>query len=133
MAKDDRDVAIKNADYLRYELDQEIKRANELKMKLDSYAACCDTEHCIETFVGKRIHDHLKMSRLDRCRVVVKQKEKVKPEDAASLEQDLIETFKTRKVLCHEPGAVDKTDHPSFHQRCVSIQRCVEYLEKQSD
>ncbi|KAE8957405.1 hypothetical protein PF011_g31156 [Phytophthora fragariae] len=56
-AKDDRDVAIKNADYLRYELDQEIKRANELKMKLDSYAACCDTEHCIETFVGKRIHD----------------------------------------------------------------------------
>ncbi|KAE9269952.1 hypothetical protein PR003_g30988 [Phytophthora rubi] len=60
-AKDDRDVAIKNADYLRYELDQEIKRANELKMKLDSYAACCDTEHCIETFVGKRIHDHLKI------------------------------------------------------------------------
>ncbi|KAE8952535.1 hypothetical protein PR001_g33252, partial [Phytophthora rubi] len=54
-AKYDRDVARKNADYLRYERDQEIKRANELKMKLDSYDACCDTEHCIEAFVAKRI------------------------------------------------------------------------------
>ncbi|KAE8962907.1 hypothetical protein PR001_g29547 [Phytophthora rubi] len=123
----------KNADYLRYERDQEIKRANEVKMKLDSYDACCDTEHCIEAFVAKRIREYLKMSRLDRCRVVVEQMKKVKPEDAASLEQDLDEFFKTRNLLCHEPGAVDKTDHPSFHQRCVSIQHCVEYFEKQSD
>ncbi|KAE9281606.1 hypothetical protein PR003_g27633 [Phytophthora rubi] len=102
-------------------------------MKLTSYAACCDTEHCIESFVGKHIHDHLKMPRLERCRVVVEQMKKIKPEDAASLEQDLDEFFKTRNLLCHEPGAVDKTDHPSFHQRCVSIQRRVENLEKQSD
>ncbi|KAE9262405.1 hypothetical protein PR003_g33550, partial [Phytophthora rubi] len=94
-ANGDRDVAIKNADYLRYELDQEIKRANVLKMKLDSYAACCDTEHCIETFLGERIHDYLKMSRLEQCRVVVEKMKKVNPKDAASLEQDLDEFFKT--------------------------------------
>ncbi|KAE8966401.1 hypothetical protein PR001_g28420 [Phytophthora rubi] len=132
-ANGDRDVAIKNADYLLYELDQEIKRANVLKMKLDSYAACCDTEHCIETFLGERIHDYLKMSRLEQCRVVVEKMKKVNPKDAASLEEDLAEFFQTRNFLCHEPGAVDKTDHLSFHQRCVSIQRCMEYLEKQSD
>ncbi|KAE8977602.1 hypothetical protein PR003_g24786 [Phytophthora rubi] len=112
-AKDDRDVAIKNADYLGYELDQEIKRTNELMMKLDSYAAYCDTEHCIETFVGKRIHDHLKMSRLEQCRVVVEKMKKVNPKDATSLEQDLNEFFRTRNFLCHEPGAVDMTDHLS--------------------
>ncbi|KAE9277659.1 hypothetical protein PR003_g28729 [Phytophthora rubi] len=132
-AKDDRDVAIKNAGYLRYERDQEIKRANELKMKLDSYAACCDTEHCIETFVGKRIHDYLKMSRQEQCRVVVEKMKKINPKDAVSLEQDINEIFETRNLLCHEPGAVDKTDHLSFHQRCVSIQQCVEYLETQCD
>ncbi|KAE9214053.1 hypothetical protein PF004_g15156 [Phytophthora fragariae] len=56
-AKYDRDVARKNADYLRYERDQGIKRANELKMKLDSYDACC-TGHCIEAFVAKRIREY---------------------------------------------------------------------------
>ncbi|KAE9273882.1 hypothetical protein PR003_g29772, partial [Phytophthora rubi] len=132
-AKYDREVAIENVNGLRYKWARENERANELKMKLTSYAACCDTEHCIETFLGERIHDHLKMPRLERCRVVVEQMKKIKPEDAASLEQDLDEFFKTRNLLCHEPGAVDKTDHPSFHQRCVSIQRCVENLEKQSD
>ncbi|KAE9034782.1 hypothetical protein PR003_g20027 [Phytophthora rubi] len=73
-AKYGRDVAIKNAEYLRYECDQEIKRANELNMKLASYDACWDTEHCIEDFVSKRIRDYLKMSRLERCRVVVEQR-----------------------------------------------------------
>ncbi|KAE8953207.1 hypothetical protein PR001_g32973, partial [Phytophthora rubi] len=119
-AKYDREVAIEDAIDLRYKWAQEIKRANELKMKLASYAACCDTEHCIEAFVEKRIREYLKMPRLERCRVVVEQMKKVKPEDAASLEQDLDEFFKTRNLLCHEPGAVDKTDHPSFHQRCLS-------------
>ncbi|KAE9282398.1 hypothetical protein PR003_g27416 [Phytophthora rubi] len=132
-AKHDRDVAREDANDLRYKLTLENERAVQLKMKLASYDACCDTEHCIEAFVEKRIREYLKMPRLERCRVVVEQMKKVKPEDAASLEQDLDEFFKTRKLLCHEPGAVDKTDHPSFHQRCVSIQRCVEYLEKQSD
>ncbi|KAE8952683.1 hypothetical protein PR001_g33184, partial [Phytophthora rubi] len=111
-AKYDRKVAIEDAIDLRYKWARENERANELKMKLISYAAYCDTEHCIEAIVEKRIREYLKMSRLERCRVVVKQKEKVKPEDAASLEQDLVEFFKTRKLLCHEPGAVDKTDHP---------------------
>ncbi|KAE9265737.1 hypothetical protein PR003_g32364, partial [Phytophthora rubi] len=115
-AKHDRDVAREDANDLRYKLTLVNERAVQLKMKLDSYDACCDTEHCIEAFVEKRIREYLKMPRLERCRVVVEQTKKIKPEDAASLEQDLNEFFKTRNLLCHEPGAVDKTDHPSFHQ-----------------
>jgi len=35
--------------------------------------------------------------------------------------------------LCHEPGAVDQTDHPSFHQLCVWIQGCLEALAEQNN
>ncbi|KAE9171820.1 hypothetical protein PF004_g27445 [Phytophthora fragariae] len=40
LAKYDREVAVENANDLRYNWACENKRAKELKVKLDSYAAC---------------------------------------------------------------------------------------------
>ncbi|KAE9189218.1 hypothetical protein PF004_g22271 [Phytophthora fragariae] len=57
-AKHDRDVAREDANDLRYKLTLENERAVQLKMKLASYDACCDTEHCIEAFVEKRIREY---------------------------------------------------------------------------
>ncbi|KAE9008332.1 hypothetical protein PR001_g16724 [Phytophthora rubi] len=54
-AKYDREVAIEDAIDLRYKWARENERANELKMKLASYSACCDTEHCIETFLDEML------------------------------------------------------------------------------
>ncbi|KAE9299369.1 hypothetical protein PF008_g23269 [Phytophthora fragariae] len=56
-AKHDRDVAREDANDLRYKLTLENVRAVQLKMKLASYDACCNTEHCIEAFVEKRIRE----------------------------------------------------------------------------
>ncbi|KAE9127927.1 hypothetical protein PF010_g4721 [Phytophthora fragariae] len=44
-AKYDREVAIEDAIDLRNKWARENERANDLKMKLASYDACCDTEH----------------------------------------------------------------------------------------
>jgi hypothetical protein len=73
------------------------------------------------------------MTNPDRRRFLVKIMEDVNRQDADSLDEKLDAFFKTRNSLCHQPGAVDEADHPSFQRMCDWIQRCLDDLEKQTN
>ncbi|KAG7376225.1 hypothetical protein PHYPSEUDO_014002 [Phytophthora pseudosyringae] len=121
-----------NANAMRDGWAREHEYTVSLNMKL-ARTLSATARHSIEAFVEKRNSDYLNMTSLKRCSVVDEQMEKVCPEDVGSMRKDLDEFFKTRNFLCHQPGAVDRTDYPSLHLRCSRIQRCLEGLEKPSD